>query len=117
MDNNELFANIESIFRSLEGQITKIGDKIDEVDERLSGQINAVREELSKEILDIKLSLENETNKKIQLLGEGFQSVTEMSDTVQSLSEDVEIIKFDVDIVKKVVTTHSTELNKLGRAK
>ena len=106
------------------GQITKISEKIDETDKRLSGQIKAVseevsstKEELSKEITGIKMSLENETNKKIQLLGEGFQSVTEISDTVQSLSEDVEIIKFDVDIVKKVVTTHSTELNKLGRAK
>ncbi|WP_286472026.1 hypothetical protein, partial [Parabacteroides goldsteinii] len=72
---------------------------------------------LTADVSKIKVTLENETNKKIQLLGEGFQSVTEMSDTVQSLSEDVEIIKFDVDIVKKVVTTHSTELNKLGRAK
>ena len=72
---------------------------------------------MSQKITKIETTLENETNKKIQLLGEGFQSVTEMSDTVQSLSEDVEIIKFDVDIVKKVVTTHSTELNKLGRAK
>ena len=39
MDNNELFTNIEAIFRSLEGQITKISDKIDETDKRLTGQI------------------------------------------------------------------------------
>ena len=124
MDNNELLASIESIFHSLEGQITKISEKIDETDKRLSGQIKAVseevsstKEELSKEITGIKMSLENETNKKIQLLAEGFQAVPELSEKVDSLSKDMEVVKFDVDIVKKVVTTHSTELNKFGVAK
>ena len=65
----------------------------------------------------IKVTLENETNKKLQMLAEGFQSVPELSEEVHSLSKDMEIVKFDVDIVKKVVTTHSTELNKLGRAR
>ena len=63
------------------------------------------------------MSLENETNKKIQLLAEGFQVVPELSEKVDTLSKDMEVVKFDVDIVKKVVTTHSTELNKFGVAK
>ena len=125
MDNNELLASIESIFRSLEGQITKISEKIDETDKRLSGsssmavseEVSSTKEELSKEITGIKMSLENETNKKIQLLAEGFQVVPELSEKVDTLSKDMEVVKFDVDIVKKVVTTHSTELNKLGVAK
>ena len=72
---------------------------------------------IASEVSNMKVTLENDTNKKIQLLAEGFQSVPEISEKVDSLSEDMEVVKFDVDIVKKVVTTHSTELNKLGIAK
>ena len=72
---------------------------------------------VASDVSNMKVSLENETNKKIQLLAEGFQTVPELSEKVDSLSKDMEVVKFDVDIVKKVVTTHSTELNKLGVAK
>ena len=83
------------------------------VENNLSVQMDTVASDVS----NMKVSLENETNKKIQLLAEGFQTVPELSEKVDSLSKDMEVVKFDVDIVKKVVTTHSTELNKLGVAK
>ena len=54
------------------------------------------------------MTLENETNKNVQLLAEGYLPLTEKVDT---LTEDMEIVKFNVDIIKKVVTTHSKELD------
>ena len=68
-------------------------------------------------MIRIETTQENVTNKKLQLLAEGFQAVPEMSEELHTLSDDVEVIKFDVDIVKKVVTTHSATLNKFGVAK
>ena len=36
---------------------------------------------------------------------------------LEQLSEEVGAIRADVDIIKKVVTTHSVELDKLGKAR
>ena len=60
------------------------------------------------------MTLENETNKNVQLLAEGYLPLTEKVDT---LTKDMEIVKFTVDIIKKVVTTHSKELDRLGKAR
>ncbi len=60
------------------------------------------------------MTLENVTNKNVQLLAEGYLPLTEKVDT---LTEDMEIVKFNVDIIKKVVTTHSKELDRLGKAR
>ncbi|MCI8705070.1 MAG: hypothetical protein HFE60_12580 [Anaerotignum sp.] len=60
------------------------------------------------------MTLENETNKNVQLLAEGYLPLTEKVDT---LTKDMEIVKFNVDIIKKVVTTHSKELDRLGKAR
>ena len=60
------------------------------------------------------MTLENETNKNVQLLAEGYLPLTEK---VNALAEDMDIVKFNVDIIKKVVTTHSKELDRLGKAR
>ena len=70
--------------------------------------------DVKKRVVNIETTLENETNKNIQLLAEGYKPLT---DSVNQIKEDVDIVKFDVDIVKKVVTTHSTELNQLKKAR
>lgn len=101
-ETKEILESMEVLFNGLNKRFDLVDDKFDEMNKRIT---------------KIETILENETNKKIQLLAEGFQSVPEISEKVDSLSEDMEVVKFDVDIVKKVVTTHSTELNKLGIAK
>lgn len=60
------------------------------------------------------MTLENETNKNVQLLAEDYLPLTEK---VDALAEDMDIVKFNVDIIKKVVTTHSKELDRLGKAR
>lgn len=67
------------------------------------------------------MTLENETNKNIQLLAEGYQHLAEktdaLSEQVADLTEDMQAVKSDVDIIKKVVTTHSKELDWLRKVR
>ena len=104
---------IENLLIAISEKLEQMETKMNSMDNEFSSQLKGLTADVSK----IKVTRENETNKKVQLLAEGFQSVPELSEKVDSLSNDVEIVKFDVDIIKKVVTTHSTELNKLGLAK
>ena len=104
---------IENLLIAISEKLEQMETKMNSMDNEFSSQLKG----LTADVSNIKVTLENETNKKVQLLAEGFQSVPELSEKVDSLSNDVEIVKFDVDIIKKVVTTHSTELNKLGLAK
>ena len=98
--------------------------KMDEENSLLHKRIDCIENKVDKsieELVDIKKRviktetiLENETNKNIKLLSEVYPPMTE---DIHQLKDDFEVVKFDVDVVKKVVTTHSTELNKLKKAK
>lgn len=85
--------------------------------QEMKQEIGEIREELA-EVKQLAtktaMTLENETNKNVQLLAEGYLPLTEKVDT---LTKDMEIVKFNVDIIKKVVTTHSKELDRLGKAR
>ncbi len=87
-----------------------LNEKIDNSNRDLKDDIKDIKQR----VIKIETSLENETNKNIQLLAEGF---TPMAEDIHQLKDDMEVVKFDVDIVKKVVTTHSTELNQLRKVK
>ena len=104
---------LENLLVAISEKLEHMETKINNMENEFSPQLKALTADMS----SMKVTLENETNKKLQMLAEGFQAVPELSEEVHSLSKDMEVVKFDVDIVKKVVTTHSTELNKLGRAK
>lgn len=85
--------------------------------QEMKQEIGEIRQELA-EVKQLAtktaMTLENETNKNVQLLAEGYLPLTEK---VDALAEDMEIVKFNVDIIKKVVTTHSKELDRLGKAR
>ena len=78
------------------------------------GEIRLELAEVKQLATQTAMTLENETNKNVQLLAEGYLPLTEKVDT---LTKDMEIVKFNVDIIKKVVTTHSKELDRLGKAR
>ena len=97
----------------LSKRLDKNTDKVDILSKQLdenTRKLDTVAEDVSK----IKITVENEIKPRIGLIAEGHQPIVEK---VTSLTEDMEIVKFDVDIVKKVVTTHSKELNKLGKVR
>ena len=88
-----------------------------DIKQEMKQEIGEIRQELA-EVKQLAtktaMTLENETNKNVQLLAEGYLPLTEK---VDALAEDMEIVKFNVDIIKKVVTTHSKELDRLGKAR
>ena len=91
-------------------------DMFNAMEQRNREMINALNEKINsvqQETVNIKALIENTTNKNIQLLMEAYPPKTE---DIHQLKDDIEVVKFDVDIVKKVVTTHSTELNQLRKA-
>ena len=97
----------------LSKRLDKNTDKVDILSKQLdenTRKLDTVAEDVSK----IKITVENEIKPRIGLIAEGHQPIVEK---VTSLTEDMEVVKFDVDRVKKVVTTHSKELNKLGKVR
>ena len=97
--------------------LKKLDYQLDALKENTNAKFDSLHQELEevkKQTARTASILENETNRNVQLLAEGYKPLIER---VESLADDVEVIKFDVDIVKKVVTTHSKELNKLGKVK
>ncbi len=93
----------------MDAKIDMVDTKIDDVEAGLSARIDSAAD-----VSEIKMSLENETDKNIQLIAEYHQP---MAAKIDSLSDDTDVVKFDVDIIKKAVIPHSGELNKPGKAK
>lgn len=101
-ESKQILAVVREMFEALNAKIDGLG---------------AETKEIKTHVAKIETTLENDTNKEIQLLAEGYQSVGGIPEKMELLSEGVEAIQADVDIIKKVVTTHSTELGKLGKAR
>lgn len=101
-----------------------LDSKLDNFKQDVNSQFDSIHKELTEvkqELTEVKKHtiktesiLENETNRNIKLLSE---TCSPMADDVRQLKDDIEVVKFDVDIVKKVVTTHSTQINQLKKAK
>lgn len=98
-EGKEIINVMKEMFGTLNNKIDVIGNDVSELKQRVT---------------KIETTLENETNRNIRLLAEGL---TPLPDKVNRLSDDMEVVKFDVDIVKKVVTTHSSQIDKLRQAK
>lgn len=98
-EGKEIINVMKEMFGTLNNKIDVIGNDVSELKQRVT---------------KIETTLENETNRNIRLLAEGL---TPLPDKVNRLSDDMEVVKFDVDIVKKVVTTHSSQIDKLKQAK
>lgn len=98
-EGKEIINAMKEMFGTLNNKIDVIGNDVSELKQRVT---------------KIETTLENETNRNIRLLAEGL---TPLPDKVNRLSDDMEVVKFDVDIVKKVVTTHSSQIDKLRQAK
>lgn len=98
-ETKEIIGAVQEMFLELNNKVDTMGRELTEV-KQLAAKTA--------------MTLENETNKNVQLLAEGYLPLTEK---VNALAEDMDIVKFNVDIIKKVVTTHSKELDRLGKAR
>lgn len=92
-------------------------DKIIQVLQELSGRVTGLQkgqEELSGRVTELRLHLENVTDKKIQILYEQYIPNAEKLDIA---TEKIERIELDVDNIKRVVISHSKEINELMKSK
>lgn len=105
-ETKEIIGAVQEMFLDMKQEIAGVNQRLDHVEKELS--------ETKQLATKTSLTLENEVKPQIQLLAEGYLPLTEK---VDALAEDMDIVKFNVDIVKKVVTTHSKELDRLGKAK
>lgn len=103
-ETKEVLSVMKDLFQNMQSEINQ---KFSVVEQRF--------DTIESEITKIKTSIETETNQNIKLLVDGHIQNAEKLDKVDSMEKDIELVKFDVDIIKKVVTTHSSQLNKLGK--
>lgn len=105
-ETKEIIGAVQEMFLELKGEIVDVKERLSSVEQLATKTA---------------MTLENETNKNIQLLAEGYQHLAEktdaLSEQVADLTEDMQAVKSDVDIIKKVVTTHSKELDWLRKAR
>lgn len=106
----QVIDTMNTLFSALNAKLDVSISSLASSNQELMNEIKDVK----KRVTNIESTLENDINKNIQLLAEGYRP---LSDNVNQIKEDVDVVKFDVDIVKKVVTTHSTELNQLKMAR
>lgn len=81
------------------------------LDVKLKSALQAELQPLKDDIRNIKLHLENETDKKIQLLAENYVPATKRYEKATS---EIEAMQADIEIMKKVITEHSEKLQKLA---
>ena len=73
-ETKEILESVKDLFDGLNKRFDTVDDKFDQINNRIT---------------KIETMLENETNKKIHLLAEVFQSVPELSEKVDTLSNYV----------------------------
>lgn len=81
------------------------------LDIKLKSALQAELQPLKDDIRNIKLHLENETDKNIQLLAENYVPVAKRYEKATS---EIEAMQADIEIMKKVITEHSEKLQKLA---
>ena len=66
---------------------------VKEMFEALNAKIDGLGTEMKTRMAKIETTLENDTNKRIQLLAEGYQSVGAIPEKMEQLSEEVGAIR------------------------
>lgn len=81
------------------------------LDIKLKSALQAELQPLKDDIRYIKLHLENETDKRIQLLAENYVPAAKR---YEKAVPEIEAMQADIEIMKNVITEHSEKLNKLA---
>ena len=81
------------------------------LDVKLDSKLAAELQPLKDDIRDMKLHLENITDKIIQLLAENYVPAAKR---YEKAVPEIQAMKADIEILKKVVTNHSERLQKIS---
>lgn len=83
----------------------------DIIDIKLKTVLQTELQPLKDDIRNIKLHLENITDKNIQLLAENYVPAAKR---YEKAVPEIEAMQADIEIMKKVITEHSEKLQKLA---
>ena len=81
------------------------------LDVKLDSKLKSELQPLKDDIRDIKLHLENVTDKNIQLLAENYVPAAKR---YEKAIPEIQAMQADIEILKKVVTDHSEKLQKIS---
>ncbi len=81
------------------------------LDVKLDSKFKSELQPLKDDIRDIKLHLENITDKNIQLLAENYVPAAKR---YEKAVPEIQAMQADIEILKKVVTNHSEKLQKIS---
>lgn len=81
------------------------------LDVKLDAKLKSELKPLKDNIRDIKLHLENVTDKDIQLLAENYVPAAKR---YEKAVPEIQAMQTDIDIMKKVISDHSEKLKKIS---
>ena len=81
------------------------------LDTKLDSKLKAELQPVKDSIRDIKLHLENVTDRNIQLLAENYVPAAKR---YEKASAEIEAMQADIEIIKKVIAEHSEKLQKIS---
>ena len=81
------------------------------LDVKLDAKLKSELQPLKDDIRDIKLHLENVTDKNIQLLAESYVPATKR---YEKAVPEIQAMQADIEIMKKVISDHSEKLKKIS---
>ncbi len=83
----------------------------DIMDKKIRSELQAELRPLKDDIRDIKLHLENITDKNIQLLAENYVPAAKR---YEKATAQIEAMQTDIDVMKSVIREHSEKLQKIS---
>lgn len=83
----------------------------DIMDKKIRSELQSELQPLKDDIRDIKLHLENITDKNIQLLAENY---VPSAKRYEKATAQIESIQADIDVMKSVIREHSERLQKIS---
>lgn len=104
--NREMIDALDTKIDRVQQEVGNIKPTIDGLDTK----INSVQQETG----NIKTLIENTTNKNIQILAEGYTSLSEKVDAIKAETDKIPDLCEKVELIEAVVTDHSKRLNKLA---
>ena len=81
------------------------------LDVKLDAKLKSELQPLKDDIRDIKLHLENVTDKNIQLLAENYVPAAKR---YEKAVPEIQAMQADIEIMKKVISDHSEKLKKIS---
>ncbi len=99
---DERLDRIDERLDKVDERLDKMDERFDKTDERLD-KMDEHFEKLDKSVSDIKLTLENETNRNIRLIAEGHLTLNRKLDDALKVDNEKELLLIRVNILENEV--------------